>query len=123
MSDDEDRMPEPNTIPPPNGAKDMYSAPTRIGTLPEEVLAAMRAEATDATVAARASVMEFAAHERLRPPEPAALEEPVIDPMLESYTVIVQPETQSRSSLVRSLILVAVFAGLGALVAAAITLW
>lgn len=40
----EDRHAEPKTVPPPRGAKDMYSAPTRIGTLPEDILAAMRNE-------------------------------------------------------------------------------
>lgn len=43
--------PEPKTVPPPNGAKDAYSAPTRVGTLPEELLAAMRDAQTDAALA------------------------------------------------------------------------
>ena len=47
------RRPEPKTVPPPQGAKDAYSAPTRVRTLPEEVLAAMRQQETDASLAAR----------------------------------------------------------------------
>ena len=117
MSDD-----EPKTLPPPKGAKDMYSAPTRIGTLPEEVLAAMRAEASDASLAARTSVMESAALERARPVIAPPLEEIHIDvapPELVHAEALVAP----RASVVRSLVVIAVFAGLGGLVAVALTFW
>lgn len=132
MSDD-NRPPEPKTLPPPNGAKDMYSAPTRIGTLPEEVLAAMRAEASDATLAARTSTMEAAALERakpaLAPPPPAPR-----DALVEIAPASLEPETvhddetdalarSARTGLLRSVIVIAVFAAVGGLVAAALTFW
>jgi hypothetical protein len=45
---------ESKTVPPPKGAKDAYSAPTRVGTLPEEILAALRQrEVTDVAPDAR----------------------------------------------------------------------
>lgn len=55
---DEPERADPNdsidTVPPPRGAKDAYSAQTRVGTLPEHVLAAMREqEASDAAVVSR----------------------------------------------------------------------
>ena len=36
--EDDAALPEPITTPPPAGAADMYSAPTRVSTLPEDVL-------------------------------------------------------------------------------------
>ena len=120
---DEERRPEPNTVPPPQGAKDMYSAPTRIGTLPEEVLAAMRTEASDATLAARTSVMDAAALERLRPPMPPPLESVLVELEPEPPPLVVHPSLWERSSVLRSLVIVLLFAALGGLLAAAITLW
>lgn len=38
------RVADEQTVPPPAGASDVYSAQTRLGTLPEDVLAAMREE-------------------------------------------------------------------------------
>ncbi|MBX3208217.1 MAG: hypothetical protein KF764_24430 [Labilithrix sp.] len=63
--------PEPKTVPPPRGAKDAYSAPTRVGTLPEEVLAAMRQQETDASLAARTQSGTRAATRPSPPPLPA----------------------------------------------------
>jgi len=117
---DEDRSPEPNTVPPPHGAKDMYSAQTRIGTLPEEVLAAMRTEASDASLASRTSSAALA---RLRPPMPPSLESVLVDLEPETPPVIVSPEIWSRASVLRSLVVILLFAALGGLLAAAITLW
>lgn len=120
MSDD-----EPKTLPPPKGAKDMYSAPTRIGTLPEEVLAAMRAEASDATLAARTTVLETAALERARPVIPPPLDEVHIDiAPADALPDLVHAEAlATRASVVRSLLIITLFAGLGGLVAAALTFW
>ncbi len=145
MSDDE-RRPEPNTVPPPKGAKDMYSAPTRIGTLPEEVLAAMRAEASDATLASRTSVMESAALERLRPPPPAS-EIPAVSvtPVADVADVAEESAAEDEpaprpplslstphfgifalgepSRFIRPLLVIAIAVMIGALAAAALTLW
>ncbi len=124
MSDDEQDRPEPKTLPPPNGAKDMYSAPTRIGTLPEEVLAAMRDEASDASLAARTSVMEAAALERAKPLLTPPLEEVPIDVApADGALVHAEALVTPRASVVRSLLVIAIFAGLGGLVAAALTFW
>ena len=131
LMSNENRKPEPETVPPPNGARDMYSAATRIGTLPEEVLAAMRTEAPDAALDARTSIMEIAAIERLRPPPAISppVEEMLIHPELdqelepEPPPLVVRPDPFLRSSLFRSLVVVSFFALLGGIVAAAITLW
>lgn len=126
---DENRKPEPETVPPPNGARDMYSAATRIGTLPEEVLAAMRTEAPDAALAARTSIMEIAALERLRPPPPPAISPPAEEVLVvhdlepEPSPLVMPSERFFRSSVFRSLVVVFLFAVLGGIVAAAITLW
>lgn len=130
MSDD-NRAPEPKTLPPPNGAKDMYSAPTRIGTLPEEVLAAMRAEASDATLAARTSTLEAAALERAKPaPASPAPEDALVElaPLSLEQETVHDDETDAlaryaRAGLLRSVIVIAAFAALGALVAAALAFW
>lgn len=47
------RISEPTTLPPPAGEEDMYSAQTRVGSLPEEVLAAMCADEADSRLPAR----------------------------------------------------------------------
>jgi hypothetical protein len=56
MADDSERI-DPKgtleTVPPPHGAKDPYSAQTRVGTLPEHVLEAMRQQETDASIERR----------------------------------------------------------------------
>jgi len=120
MMSDDDRTSEPKTLPPPKGAKDMYSAPTRIGTLPEEVLAAMRAEASDTTVAARTSIMHDAALERSKP-APA----PPRAVALDIATTNEGPPDRLAPvrALVRSpLVLVAIFIALAALVALAVAL-
>lgn len=53
------------TVPPPKGASDAYSAQTRVGTLPEHVLEAMRLHETDASIASRTKSGMRSAH---RPP-------------------------------------------------------
>ncbi|MBN9161004.1 MAG: hypothetical protein BGO98_06120 [Myxococcales bacterium 68-20] len=69
---DGDRREEPTTVPPPSGAKDAYSAPTRVGTLPEDVLAAMR-QHDDQTLAARTrSGTQRAARVSAPPPLPGS---------------------------------------------------
>ncbi|MBX3259941.1 MAG: hypothetical protein KF782_09640 [Labilithrix sp.] len=75
------RRPEPKTVPPPQGAKDAYSAPTRVGTLPEEVLAAMRQQETDASLAARTrSGTRAATRSSPPPPDLVAAPPPSVDP-------------------------------------------
>ena len=60
-------------MPPPSGAKDAYSAPTRVGALPEDVLAAMRQQETDAALAARTrSGTQRAARVSAPPPLPGS---------------------------------------------------
>lgn len=151
------RRPEPITVPPPKGARDAYSATTRVGTLPEDVLLAMRDRETDAALAARTrSGTRRAVRIPLPPPLPAAArsspvqsfapipvptisssyEDPVpkpIEPLQEAlpsgpWLAPSVPEEliedfEPQSGLARSVVIVAVFAALGGLVAAAITFW
>jgi ribonuclease E len=151
------------TVPPPKGAKDAYSAPTRVGTLPEHVLAVMREqEASDAAVLSRTRTgMRAAVTSPLAPPPlPRSLEAPVEAAPVEAAPVEAAPveaaNVASQShlhtagawlpllpapppsvtvpplaprmtplppasiGLVRSILVVAAFALLGALVAVAI---
>jgi hypothetical protein len=179
---------ERDTIPPPDGAQDLYSAPTRVGQLPADVLAALRESSDDAAgartksgtraalrlpppssaeLAQARSLLQPEPHEEApwssaplpldqppwssaplpldQPPwssTPLPLEQPPwssTPPPLEqppwsstplplgqapwSSAPPVLPHPPQRASLVHSLLVVAIFAALGGLVAAAITLW
>ncbi|HVH45898.1 MAG TPA: hypothetical protein VM925_26275 [Labilithrix sp.] len=149
MKDQSARTLEPTTVPPPAGAKDMYSAQTRVGSLPEEVLAAMRTEESDAGLAARTQSGMRRAVRPVEPPTPSA--RPSLRPETPEPFSAVRPRSQPPfvtaptplavirpsfapppsfevtqetppppSSLVRSIAIVALFAMLGALVAWAI---
>lgn len=124
MADDPDRA-DPNgtldTVPPPKGAKDAYSAPTRVGTLPEHVLEAMREQVPDAAVLSRtSSEMRAAARSPLVPPPlPTSLDVPSLVPELVPLHGV-RAHEPTPESLAWSLVVVAVFALLGALVATAI---
>lgn len=122
------------TLPPPHGAKDAYSAQTRVGTLPEHVLEAMRLHETDASLEKRTkSGMLRAAARPLTPPPPptfsaaapraapSTLATPLPTPAPTSARVVVAPSKTQRSAL-RSLVLVALFALLGAVCATALAL-
>ena len=157
MSDDS-RRPEPNTVPPPHGAKDMYSAPTRVGTLPEELLEALRdqqaAQGSLEASAQRAPAnapfglppQAFPSEPPTRPAVRATLPLEALDPRAGTSLLVVPPADDllaelapdeplspellidedlppARSGLARSLVIVAIFAVLGALAAAAITFW
>ena len=80
MADDPDgydRNGTKDTVPPPNGAKDAYSAQTRVGTLPEHVLEAMRRHESDALLEKRTkSGMQSAAVQA----RPRTLEQPASSP-------------------------------------------
>lgn len=146
---DEPERADPNdsidTVPPPRGAKDAYSAQTRVGTLPEHVLAAMREqEASDAAVVSRTRAgMRAAMRSPLAPPPlPTSLETPdraappepthgrALPPSPAPPPGIASPPPPSApraaplpatpASLVRTLLVVAAFALLGALLAVAI---
>ncbi|MDB4945895.1 MAG: hypothetical protein JWP97_5429 [Labilithrix sp.] len=181
MKDDSERF-DPkgtmDTLPPPHGESDAYSAATRVGTLPEHVLEAMRKQETDASLQRRTrSGMQKAAvmprvqsPPQLAPPSPltplviradvpaesglvakamtpqegwlsapppapasgaqptaaarvssrpaTALHVPPAAPILP--TLISVNPLAPRGSLVRSLLIVAVFAALGAVVAVAL---
>ena len=127
------------TLPPPHGAKDAYSAQTRVGTLPEHVLEAMRLHATDASLEKRTkSGMLRAAARPLTPPPPptfsaaapraapSTLATPLPTPAPTSAPVVVAPvvvaPSKAQGSALRSLVLVALFALLGAVCAAALAL-
>lgn len=122
------------TLPPPHGAKDAYSAQTRVGTLPEHVLEAMRLHETDASLEKRTkSGMLRAAARPLTPPPPptfsaaapraapSTLATPLPTPAPTSAPVVVAP-SKAQGSALRSLVLVAFFALLGAVCAAALAL-
>jgi len=119
---------EMRTLPPPSGSKDMYSAPTRVGTLPEHVLAAMRdRQAPDENIIATRYAAPF------MPPPPAAEPVPPPPPPLPaaawmpltpprewegSAVALVGPRPRSRlPSLMWSVLVVMAFAVLGAGVA------
>jgi hypothetical protein len=147
MADDPERT-DPKgtmeTVPPPKGAKDAYSAPTRVGTLPEHVLAAMREqEASDAAVLSRTrSGMRAAVTSPFAPPPlprsfeaaPDGAQPPVHTPgawlpllpapppsdALPPLAPRMTPLPPASIGLVRSILVVAAFALLGALVAVAI---
>jgi hypothetical protein len=132
-----------DTVPPPKGAKDAYSAQTRVGTLPEHVLAAMREqEASDAAVLSRTrGGMRAAMRSTLAPPPlPTSVEAPALEAPPEPLPpralpffpgsppgIAFAPSPRRLTpllttpvSLVHSLLVVAAFALLGALVAVAI---
>ena len=114
---------ETRTLPPPNGAKDMYSAPTRVGTLPENVLAAMRdRQASDENIVATRHVPAYV------PPEPAAPPVswiPLTPPPFEaprgwegSAVALVGPRPRTRfAGVMWSILVITAFAVLGAGVA------
>ncbi len=135
MADDAERI-DPKgtmeTVPPPKGAKDPYSAQTRVATLPEHVLEAMRAQETDASLEKRTkSGMRAAAV----PPAPASLAPPAAPVLRERRRDLDpghphgdRPETLPARApkrrglrLLWSIAVVALFALLGALAAAALT--
>ena len=121
--DDGDPQRGIDTLPPPHGAKDAYSAQTRVGTLPEHVLEAMRQHETDAALERRTrSGMLRAAGRPLTPPAlpsfaPAPAPAPAAAPAPEPF-VVAPP--QARSGALRSLAVVTLFALLGAICAAAL---
>ena len=132
MADDPERAdPEGtlDTVPPPRGCNDAYSAPTRVGTLPEQVLEAMRLRETDALLEKRTkSGMRAAAGARaVRPPLPArppspspsAPSVPTPEPM--QIATLASPASRS-DTIVRAAPVLAMFVALGALIAAAISL-
>jgi hypothetical protein len=99
MPDDHERL-DPkgtmDTVPPPTGASDAYSAQTRVGTLPEHVLEAMRQHETDASLASRTNRgMRSAQRPSLAAPlVPAFPElEPPTTPALPAPTLLVATET------------------------------
>jgi hypothetical protein len=106
----------------------MYSAQTRVGSLPEDVLAAMRTEEADALLAQRTA---SGTRRAVRPvtPEPFSTvrprsESPVaIAPEIPtlSYELVFE-DAPPRASLARSIVIVLLFALLGGLVACAILL-
>lgn len=111
---------ETRTLPPPNGAKDMYSAPTRVGTLPENVLAAMRdRQAPDENLVATRYVAPFVPP----PPEPVlppAAWMPLTPPREWEGSAVALVGARPRSRIARlmwSLLVIAAFAVLGAGVA------
>ena len=113
---------ETRTLPPPSGAKDMYSAPTRVGTLPENVLAAMRDRQTpdENIIATRFAAPFVPPPEAVEPVPPPAAWMP-LTPHREwegSAVALVGPRPRSRlSSLMWSLLVIMAFAVLGAGVA------
>ncbi len=124
------------TLPPPHGAKDAYSAQTRVGTLPEHVLEAMRLHETDASLEKRTkSGMLRAVARPLTPPPPPTFSAaappaapstlatpfPTPTPTPTPTSVVVAP-SKAQGSALRSLVLVAFFALLGAVCAAALAL-
>lgn len=104
--EDDAPLPEPITTPPPAGAADMYSAPTRVSTLPEDVLASMRVPR-----AARLPAEWLVSPRSSLPPPPSSLPAFALPP----------PPPPLPPSVARSLVTVALFAALGGLAAAAIT--
>lgn len=113
---------ETRTLPPPNGAKDMYSAPTRVGTLPEQVLAAMRdRQASDENIVATRHVHAYVPPEPVPPPVswmPLAPSVPPPAQWVGSAVAIVGTRPQTRfAGVMWSLLVIAAFAVLGAGVA------
>lgn len=132
-------------MPPPQGARDPYSAQTRVATQPEHVLEAMRARETDASLQQRTKSGTRAA---VRPAVPPPL--PPLAPILtlsiptpgQWPSPIVVPEAAPveaqeisrdlllpaltprnlRAELLRTLLMLGAFALLGALLAAVIAL-
>lgn len=158
MKNSSARVLDPTTVPPPAGATDVYSAQTRLGSLPEDVLEAMRAEEHDVRYLRTRSGTQRAvrpppvpraesvhpAPARPETPEPfssvrprslpppvgemeaiseidLALDEPAAIPT-SSFEIVVEEGPEARSSLVRSVMIVALFAVLGGLAACAIML-
>ena len=113
------------TVPPPQGAKDPYSAQTRVGTLPEDVLEAMRQHAPDASLEKRTkSGMQRAAARPLAAPavpsfaEAAAL--PLQDPARAprpASPVVAAPVVRPRRRVLTAIAIIVMFAALGALLA------
>ena len=118
------------TVPPPKGASDAYSAKTRVGTLPEHVLEAMRDRETDAAIERRTKSGMRAAAAALAPAPLPVIEEidaadlvdvvdpPPLPPVLAVVDAVVVPP---RRSWFVSFAIIAFFAVLGGLVATVIT--
>lgn len=70
-----------DTVPPPRGASDAYSAQTRVGTLPEHVLEAMRRHEPDALLQKRTKSGMLAAQVAPAPPPPKTLQQPASGPV------------------------------------------
>lgn len=112
---------EARTTPPPGGSKDMYSAPTRVGTLPENVLAVMRdRQAPDEELVSTRYVRPFVPPPLLAPePEPvpppsAWMALPTPGPI----PVVLPPPRRSRlAQAMWSFLAIMAFAILGAAVA------
>jgi hypothetical protein len=135
MADDAERV-DPKgtmeTVPPPNGAKDAYSAQTRVATLPEHVLEAMRARETDASLekrtksGMRAAAVPAPPSPLAPPPLPSFASEaeisiPVIHMAIAPEQPAQRPVHGRGIVILRSIAIVAAFALLGALLAAALT--
>lgn len=115
---------EARTTPPPGGSKDMYSAPTRVGTLPENVLAVMRdRQAPDEELVSTRYVRPFvppplASAPETRPPMPspstwmAPLPTPAPIPV-----VVMSPRRSRFAQVMWSFLAIMAFAILGAAVA------
>lgn len=112
------------TIPPPQGAKDPYSAATRVGTLPEHVLEAMRQHAPDASLQKRtkSGMQRSAARPLAAPAVPSFGEDappvPVAAPLVATPVfVVASPPARPRRRLLVGIAIIVMFAALGALLA------
>ena len=114
------------TVPPPQGAKDPYSAQTRMGTLPEDVLEAMRRHAPDASLEKRTkSGMQRAAARPLAAPAvpsfaeaaPLRLQGSAHAP-LPASPAVAAPVVRPRRRVLTAIAIIVMFAALGALLAA-----
>ena len=113
------------TVPPPQGAKDPYSAATRVGTLPEHVLEAMRQHVPDASLVKRTksgmqrsawrpfaapALPSFTEAAPVPPPEPAPV-------ALATAPAVTTPLARPRRRLLMGIAIIVMFAALGALLA------
>lgn len=111
------------TVPPPQGAKDPYSAATRVGTLPEHVLEAMRQHAPDASLQSRtkSGMQRSAARPLAAPAVPSFAEAappvPVPAPLVATPVVVAAPPARPRRRLLVGIAIIVMFAALGALLA------
>ena len=85
------------TLPPPDGAKHAYSAQTRVGTLPEHVLEAMRQHEPDAALEKRTkSGMLRAAARLLTPPAQPTFTAAAAPTATPTPIVLAPPRASSR---------------------------